>query len=135
MSSTHPPARLTEEFKCLISTTDQLALAATGQPGGNTNAIAVAQLAQDQTTSGQNFSQYYGTIAGTVGRDLANAKSIFGIQGDLLSQAKELRSELQDVSLDEEAAQLIQYQRAYQASAQLFKTINDMTETIMSVMR
>lgn len=116
-------------------TTDQLALAATGQPGGNTNAIAVAQLAQDQTTSGQNFSQYYGTIAGTVGRDLANAKSIFGIQGDLLSQAKELRSELQDVSLDEEAAQLIQYQRAYQASAQLFKTINDMTETIMSVMR
>lgn len=115
--------------------TDQLALAATGQPGGNTNAIAVAQLAQDQTTSGQNFSQYYGTIAGTVGRDLANAKSIFGIQGDLLSQAKELRSELQDVSLDEEAAQLIQYQRAYQASAQLFKTINDMTETIMGVMR
>ena len=46
-----------------------------------------------------------------------------------------LRSELQDVSLDEEAAQMIQFQRAYQASAQLFKTINDMTETVMSLIR
>ncbi len=116
-------------------TTDQLALAANGQPGGNANAIAVSQLALQQTTSGQNFQQFYGTIAGTVGRDLASAKSSFGIQGDLLSQARQLRSELQDVSLDEEAAQLIQYQRAYQAAAQLFKTINDMTETIMNVIR
>ena len=116
-------------------TTDQLALAATGEPGGNTNAIAISQLAQQKSIGGQSFQQYYGTIAGTVGRDLSSAKSTFGIQSDLLSQAKQLRSELQNVSLDEEAAQLIQYQRAYQAAAQLFKTINDMTQTVMSIIR
>lgn len=69
-----------------------------------------------------------------MGRDLGGSRASAGIQEDLLSQAKELRSALQDVSLDEEAVQIIQYQRAYQATAQLFKTINEMTDTVINVL-
>lgn len=112
---------------------EDLALAAPGQPGGNANVIALTQLAKAPVINNQTFQQFYGIAAGRVGRDLSSAKSSAEVQTDLLTQAKELRSGLQDVSLDEEAAQLIQYQRAYQATSQLFKTINEMTETIINV--
>ena len=122
-------------FTANAISTDQLALAGAGQPGGNGNAIALTQLATQRVVRNQTFQQFYGTAAGHVGRDLANAKSVGEVQGDLLLQAKELRSSVQGVSLDEEASMLIQYQRSYQASAQLFKTINEMTDTLMSVIR
>jgi flagellar hook-associated protein 1 len=115
-------------------TTDQLALAAPGSPGGNANAIKMVQLAKEQVVNNQTFSQYFGTLAGAVGRDLAGAKAAAGTQQDLLAQAKELRSTLQDVSLDEEATQLIMIQRAYQASSQMFRTINEMTDTVINTM-
>lgn len=114
---------------------EQLALSAPGQAGGNSNAIAITGLAKEPVINNQNFNQFYGVAAGRVGRDLAGAKDSAGVQTDLLTQAKELRADLQDVSLDEEAGQLIQYQRAYQATAQLFKTINEMTDTIINALR
>ncbi len=116
-------------------TTDQLALAGAGQPGGNGNAVALTQLAEQRVIRNQTFQQFYGTAAGHVGRDLAESKSVAGVQGDLLTQAKELRSSVRGVSLDEEASLLIQYQRSYQAAAQLFKVVNEMTDTIMGIFR
>lgn len=114
---------------------EQLALSAPGQAGGNSNAIAITGLAKEPAVNNQTFNQFYGIAAGRVGRDLAGAKDSAGVQTDLLTQAKELRADLQDVSLDEEAVQLIQYQRAYQATAQLFKIINEMTDTIINALR
>lgn len=114
---------------------EQLALSAPGQAGGNSNAIAITGLAKEPAVNNQTFNQFYGIAAGRVGRDLAGAKDSAGVQTDLLTQAKELRADLQDVSLDEEAVQLIQYQRAYQATAQLFKTINEMTDTLINALR
>ncbi len=114
---------------------EQLALSAPGQAGGNSNAIKITSLAKEPAINNQTFSQFYGIAAGRVGRDLAGARASAGVQTDLLTQAKELRADLQDVSLDEEAGQLIQYQRAYQATAQLFKTINEMTDTIINALR
>lgn len=115
-------------------TTEQLALADPGEPGGNTNAIRLANLAKDPVIDNQTFAQFYGVAAGKIGRDLAIARNGATIQGDLLTQAKELRADLQQVSLDEEAAYVLQFQRAYQATAQLFRTINEMTDTIINVL-
>jgi flagellar hook-associated protein 1 FlgK len=113
---------------------EALALSSTDAPGGNGNVIALVGLAQQRVVENKTFSQYYGTLAGRVGRDLSNARSIADSQGDLLAQAKEIRQEAQGVSLDEEAALLVQYQRSYQAATQLFKTINEMTQAIFNAM-
>ncbi len=122
-----------------ISTNDlspeQLAVATPGQTGGNSNALRMAGLDKERVLDGKTFNQFYGVLAGRVGREVAGAKSSAGIQSDLLTQAKELRADAQEVSLDEEAGQLIQYQRAYQATAQLFKTINEMTDTLINALR
>jgi len=46
-----------------------------------------------------------------------------------------MREEISGVSLDEEAAQMIEYQRAYQAAAQLVSVLNDLTDTLLSMLR
>ena len=53
----------------------------------------------------------------------------------LLTQARAQRQDESGVSLDEEAAHLVQLQRAYQASAQLFRTINEMTQDVIGMLR
>ncbi len=111
---------------------EDLALSASDAPGGNGNVLALTSLAQARLVDNQSFSQYYGTLAGRVGRDLETSRNLGEAQADLLAQAKGIREQAQGVSLDEEAALLVQYQRSYQAAAQLFKTINEMTAAIFS---
>jgi len=46
-----------------------------------------------------------------------------------------MRDDLQSVNLDEEAALLLQYQRGYQAMARVIQTLNDMTDTLINIVR
>jgi flagellar hook-associated protein FlgK len=46
-----------------------------------------------------------------------------------------LRTNASGVSLDEEAVQLVAYQRAYEATARLAAVLNEMTEVILTVLR
>ncbi|MDX2266762.1 MAG: flagellar hook-associated protein FlgK [Bryobacter sp.] len=114
---------------------EALALSGTDAPGGNGNVIALVGLPQQRLVANQTFQEFYGGLSGRVGRDLVNSRDISTAQNDLLAQAKAIRQESQGVSLDEEAALLIQYQRSYQAAAQLFKTINEMTQAVLNALQ
>ena len=48
-------------------------------------------------------------------------------------QAVEARDRVSGVSLDEEAADLIRFQQAYQASARIIQTANTLFEAVMQV--
>jgi len=112
-----------------------LAVASAGAPGGNGNAIALAELQKNQLVDGYSFTGYYGLIAGRLGRELAGERENVALQSDLLSQTQALREEISAVNLDEEAILLLQYQRGYQASARLVSVLNEMTETVINLLR
>ena len=114
---------------------EEIAAADPSAPGGNTNALNVAGLADAKTIDGLSFSEYFGATAASFGRDLSNATSDTESQQTLLDQAKGYRQEISGVSLDQEAAELIQYQRAYQASAELFRVLNELTDTTLNLLR
>jgi len=114
---------------------DQLAAATTAAPGGNANALALASLATSKEIGGFSFSEYYGNIAARAGRSLATARQDARTQELLVSQARTQRSEVSAVSLDEEAAYLVQFQRNYQAAAEMFRVINEMTESMIGLLR
>ncbi|MBL0158936.1 MAG: flagellar hook-associated protein FlgK [Bryobacterales bacterium] len=116
-------------------TADELALAAPAAPGGNAVALQLEKLFQGKNIDGVTFSQFYGNMAAAAGRQLAGARESLGAQEQLVSQAKEMRDEVQKVSLDEEAVVLMEFQRAYQASAQLIQTLNQITETTINMIR
>lgn len=114
---------------------EQLALASAGDPGGNGNALQLTALATRKDPSGKTFVQTYGDLSAQVGRQVLTNRDTSEIRGQIYAQAKAIRQEEQGVSLDEEAAQLIQAQRAYQAASQVFKTLNDLTELAISLGR
>jgi len=114
-------------------TPSDLAAALASAPGGNGNALDLAALGASLTVGGQTFAQFYGKIAGYVGSELASARGDSHTQTLLVAQAHSLRNEQSGVSLDEEAAKVIEFQRSYQASAELVRVINSLTETLMGM--
>ena len=116
-------------------TPEELAAALPEAPGGNGNTLNVAGLFNSRSVNNFTFTQYFGEIAGRVGKQLDVARQDARAQTQLVAQSKALRSEASGVSLDEEAANLIIFQRAYQAAAQLIRTLDEMTETLINIKR
>ena len=115
-------------------TPDQIAAALPGAPGGNGNALALANLANAKTTNGYTFAQFYGNLGGRVGSDLSSAQDAATTKASLLNQAQSLRQQVSGVSLDEEAQNMMEYQRSYQAMSKMFGVLNSLTDTLMNMM-
>ena len=116
-------------------TAEQLALASAGDPGGNGNAIELTNLATRKNLTGKTLGEVYGDLGAQVGRKVLTHRDTASIRGQIYAQAKAVRQEVQGVSLDEEAAQLVQAQRAYQAAARLFKTLDELTNLAINIGR
>jgi flagellar hook-associated protein 1 FlgK len=108
-----------------------------GAVGDNTVAVALAQLA-DQKNAGlgnQTFLENYGKTVGALGQALNSTNTQLAnqeiVEGMLLRQ----RDSVSGVSLDEEMTDLIKFQRAFEASAKLITTIDEMLETVLSLKR
>jgi flagellar hook-associated protein 1 FlgK len=121
-------------------TADQLAAISPGPPEvSNGVPLALSALAspvQDaDKVNGFSYSQFYGQLASRVGTVLNDAKNNQDVQQSLLNQAKDLRQQYQGVSLDEEAAILMQFQRAYQATSKFLSVLDQLTETTINILQ
>jgi flagellar hook-associated protein 1 FlgK len=115
-------------------TSDQIAAALPSAPGGNGNALAVAGLATADDVNGFTFTEAFGNLGQQVGTDLSNATSNQTEQQNLVTQAQAQRAAVSGVSLDTEAAKLLQFQQAYQAASQVVQQLNSLTEALMNMM-
>ncbi|MCU1260589.1 MAG: flagellar hook-associated protein FlgK, partial [Bryobacterales bacterium] len=95
--------------------------------------IAQGTNAQDQI-NGLSFTAFVGQIASTVGGQLATATSNQDLQQQSVAQAKSLQSQLSGVSLDAEAVKLLQYQRAYDATAKLISILDQVTQSTLAIL-
>jgi flagellar hook-associated protein 1 FlgK len=124
---TLPPSQAGAAAAIQVATTDPTAVAAAG-PGqgssGNTNATALSNLATTLIVAGQTASGYLASFLSNVGNDTAGATTDNDAQQAILTQLTTQLNSFSGVSLDEEAANLTQYQRSYQAASQVF-TIAD----------
>lgn len=114
-------------------TADQIAAASAGAPGGNGNAIAMTQLANSALVNGFTFTQYYGNLGSTIGNDVAGATQDQQQAQDQLTQAETERTQVSGVSLNDEAAKLLQFQQAYQAVGKLVGVLDSLTTTLMDM--
>ncbi|MBI3470561.1 MAG: flagellar hook-associated protein FlgK [Candidatus Solibacter usitatus] len=116
-------------------TPGQLAAAHPASPGGNGNALDLAALARSVQINGYTFTGFYGQLSAAVGSELASARDSRDSHLELLAQARELRAQTQGVSLNEEAARLIEFQRAYQAAAKMVTTLDELTRATIEMIR
>lgn len=130
-----PAAGAASTFAVTAIQPDQVAAASAGAPGGNGNALTISQMGTAKSLNGLSFSQFYGTLAGSFGRDLSNAQQNVTSGQALLSQAQTNRSQISGVSLDREAAQLVQFQQAYQAAGEMFRVLNQLAQDEINLLR
>jgi flagellar hook-associated protein 1 FlgK len=70
-----------------------------------------------------------------VGSDTANASADLTASSLILQQLEDQRASVSGVSLDEEAANIVRYQTAYQAAARVVTTVNDMLDAAVNLGR
>lgn len=105
--------------------------------GDNTNARALADLQGAKTmNNGQaSFQSAYGTVVSEVGSKNRQAKSASEAQTALLNRAVAMRENESGVNLDEEAANLLRFQQAYQAASKVLTVSNEMFQTLLAAFR
>ncbi len=118
----------------------QLAAIAPGPPSvANGIADQLSQL-QNPTkaadmVSGMSYTDFYSSVASNVGTLQSGASQAQQTQTQVLSQAQSARSQVSGVSLNDQAAQLLQFQEAYQASAQMLSTINTTVQYLLTTVQ
>ena len=102
-----------------------------------TVAGAIGSLLTDSTsTAGArsgSFSSIYGSIVSDAGKSVKTVNDALTTQQAILTQATAQRDAVSGVSLDEEAINMLQFQRSYAAAARFLKIADDMTQTILSL--
>ena len=119
-----------------ITDTDQIAAAATtaGVPGDNSNALALTNLAQSQLTElGGTFESYYRGLVSEIGTISRAASDSLKFDENLLYEIENRRESISGVSLDEEAANLIKFQRSFEAGARMIKVTDELLQTILNL--
>jgi flagellar hook-associated protein 1 len=110
-----------------------IAASSDGTAGSNGNAQAMYALSSQAIVEGESPSNYYSGIVFNVGNAVSNATAEQNASNLVLQQLNDQEASVSGVSLDEEAANMIQYQQAYAASAQVITTINDMMYTVINM--
>jgi flagellar hook-associated protein 1 FlgK len=110
---------------------------AAGVPGNNANALALAGLRHADIASFGNvtFQEYYSTIAGNFGSIAQGVDGNLRAQAILHDQLTSRRASISGVSMDEELANLLQYQRSFEAASRMIVVADEMFQTILSIKR
>ncbi len=122
-----------------VAITDAARIAAAGAGAGvgdNTNARLLAGISEEKlfSDSTQTAIEYYAQLLYRIGTDEKNAESGVETQTDLLEQLKNQRAALSGVNLDEEAINIIKYQKAYQASSRLANVLDELSGEILNLL-
>ena len=118
-----------------VAITDPALIAASsdGSAGSNGN-LANFSAIHDQTNfNSETPSDFYGSLIFSVGNDVSNASAEQQASQLVLQQLQDQRGSISGVSLDEEAGNMVQYQRAYDAAARVVDTVNQMLETVINM--
>jgi flagellar hook-associated protein 1 FlgK len=122
-------------FSVLITDPSKIAASADGSAGSNGNLTRLLDVQKQAVVAGQSPTDFYAGIVFRVGSDVANASAERDASDLILRQLGDQRSALSGVSMDEEAANLIRYERAYQAAAHVITVVNNMTDTAIQLGR
>ncbi|HKJ10422.1 MAG TPA: flagellar hook-associated protein FlgK [Gammaproteobacteria bacterium] len=109
----------------------------TGNVGDNRNALALAKLQDALTMDGgtSSFSGNYGQLVADIGTKTSQAQTNQKAQQAMLQQAQSKQSSISGVNLDQEAANLVKYQQAYQAAAHVVTIANTVFQSLLSAVR
>ena len=125
--------------KLAVSFTDvsKIAAAQTAAdlPGDNTNAQAIAGLVNQNFVANTDPVSFYSNIVSTAGADSQSATTYVSFETSMVNQLESQRQSTSGVNLDEEAVNMVQYQKSYEAAAKMISVASDLLETLMGIIQ
>jgi flagellar hook-associated protein 1 FlgK len=112
-----------------VAITDPSLIAASSDPtapGSNGNVAVLTGVQNQAVAGGETPTNYYSNIVFAVGNDVSNSSAELTSAQSILNQLQDQRGAISGVSLNEEAANMVQFQNAFNAAAEVVTTINDM---------
>ena len=100
---------------------------------GNGNATALANLANTANSAGQTVNGQLSVMLAQIGSSASSLSEQNTTQQATLTQLTTQRDSLSAVSLDTEAANLSNYQKSYQAAAQLLTVLDQLMATAINL--
>lgn len=106
------------------------------KPGDNRIALAVSKLQHEKVLGGgtTTFEEQYLKSVGNIGLQSGKSKIDEEQSHGILAQAKSFKERLAGVSLDEEAANMVRYQNAYEASAKVIRASDEMFKAVLGLL-
>jgi flagellar hook-associated protein 1 FlgK len=106
------------------------------KPGDNRVALAISKLQHEKiidngTTS---FEEHHLKTVSNLGLASSKARIDFEQSSGMLAQAKSVKERISGVSIDEETANMVKYQQAYEASARVIRVADEMFKSVLSIM-
>lgn len=104
-------------------------------PGDNRAALAMQALSTTAFAFGgtETVQSAYGLVSADAGSEVRSAMGTEEQAAFSLDQIEAMREAISGVSTDEEMVQIMQFQRAYQASIQVIQTADSMLETLLNM--
>lgn len=155
-----PHQEMLEQFETALSDTDLIAargqspvdsdndgsiddeVPAPAASGDNVNMANMANLqskklllSDDSGQASETLLGAYSLMSSNVGMYVRGSEIQLTAQSNVYDQVMAQRESLSGVSLDEEAANLVKYQQAYEAAAQVISAAQSMFQTLISVVR
>lgn len=120
----------------IIADLNNISASGDGNAGDNGVALGIAALRNDDSLAalgGDTIEGFYFTLIGEVGARSKEAQTMAGNHRLFSSQIENRRQSVQGVSLNDEAAKLVLFQRAYQAAARTVSIIDDLMEVTINL--
>jgi flagellar hook-associated protein 1 FlgK len=106
-------------------------------PADNRNAIAISRLQKEKIMSDglATPDEWYDTIVSDIGVVTSQNRFAVNQQKDIVTQLNKVRDQISGVSIDEETANLLQFQHVFDASAKVIQVADELMKTVLSLKR
>ena len=103
--------------------------------GDNQVARKLADLRDQPIVNGSTPDASWTQLVYRIGADVNRAVTEQNSRDEIINQIEQMRDSVSGVSVDEEAAMMLRFQRAYEANARFFTTIDETLQTLLSLKR
>lgn len=101
----------------------------------NRNALALGALSRQRDAAGVTFNEAYASLVADVGNRVQGAREMAGVSAAMHDEAGARLASGSGVNLDEEAADLLRFQQAYQASAKILQASQTLFDALLAATR
>jgi flagellar hook-associated protein 1 len=118
-----------------LATTDgsKIAASGNGSAGDNSNANALLAIQNQAFVNGKTPLNAYSSLVFQIGSDVSTAQSSQAAGTQVLQQLTNLQGGVSGVDINEESANLVRFQNAYEAAAQVSSVINSLLQTTINM--